>query len=123
MEPSREAVGQCSACPFISTSIDEVVYFSRHALERLREHYPNVGVRGARAILAQAQTVEPGFIAPFLGRPLRAVRDRYLVSADRRGVFVLVPGPSGARFLWTACTYLRFGPYQQSVAAQLLGDA
>lgn len=103
--------------------VDEGVYVSGHALERLREHHPNVGVRGALALLARAQEVEPGFIAPFLGRPLEAVRDRYLISADRRGVFVIVPGPEGASFPWTARTYLRFGPYQQAVAEQLLGAA
>lgn len=103
--------------------VEEGIYVSPHALDRLREHHPNVGVRGALALLARAQEVESAFIAPFLGRPLEAVRDRYLVSFDRRGVFVVAPSRTQGPSPWTARTYLRFGPYQQAVAEQLLGAA
>lgn len=105
------------------TLVDEGVYVSLHAPERLREHHPNVGVRGTLALLSRAREVEPGFIAPFLGRSLDGVRDRYFVSGDHRGVFVIAPSRKVGPSPWTAVTYLRFAPHQQAVAEQLLGAA
>jgi hypothetical protein len=120
--PKNASGSRGARCPYPSL-VEEGVYVSPHALDRLREHHPNVGVRGALTLLAYAQEVESGLIAPFLGRSLNAVRDRYLVSCDRRGVFVIAVSRSAGPSPWTAVTYLRFGPYQQSVAEQLLGAA
>ena len=98
-------------------------WVSRHALARLREHHPNIGVRGALELLARSSECEPGLVAPILGRPLEKVRDRYFFSADRRGVFVIAPSLPGSSFAWAMVTYLRVGPYQQEVATRLLGAA
>lgn len=101
-----------------STVVEQGVYVTSHALERLRIHHPRV--RGVLCLLAKAEEVEPGFIAPLLGRPLEAVRDRYFLSADGWGVFVLAPARSGGPSMWVLVTYLRFGPYQREVARRLL---
>lgn len=119
--PPKKSSGRRNPSQPLSTIVQQSLWVSRHALERLREHHPKAGVRGALALLTLAQEVEPGFIAPFLGRRLEAVRDRYLISADRGGVFVVVRAPEGARFPWTVVTYLRFGDNQQAVAVRLLG--
>lgn len=103
--------------------VEQGVYVSPHALQRLRLHHPKAGVRGALALLSRAQAVEPGLIAPFLGRGLNAVRDRYFVSACRRGVFVVAKSRHEGAFPWALVTYLRFGPHQQSEAARILGGA
>lgn len=112
----------CDARPSIVV-VEQGVYVSPHALQRLQLHHPKAGVRGALALLSRAEEVEPGLIAPFLGRGLNAVRDRYFVSACRRGVFVIAKGRHEGGFPWALVTYLRFGPHQQSVAEQLLGAA
>ncbi|MBM4367834.1 MAG: hypothetical protein FJ102_16595 [Deltaproteobacteria bacterium] len=103
--------------------VDEGVYVTPHALDRLREHHPNAGVRGALALLARAQEVEAGLAAAFLGRSLDGVRDRYFMSADRRGIFAVARSYEGRSFPWALVTYLRFGPHQQDVAERLMGAA
>ena len=101
----------------------EEVYVSEHALGRLRQHHPSVGIRGTLALLMAATEIEPGMAAAFLGRSLEAVRDRYFLSADRRGIFTLARSFEGRGFKWVIITYLRFGQYQQEVAERLLGAA
>ncbi|MES2644744.1 MAG: hypothetical protein V4850_34970 [Myxococcota bacterium] len=94
-----------------------------HALERLRLHHPNVGVRGALALLGRAEEIPPGVAAPLLGRSLEGVRDRYFLAHDRAGVYVIARSYPGSSFGWVMMTYLRFGPYQQDVAVSLYGIA
>lgn len=118
--PPKKASGRRDASQPHSILVDQGVWVSPHALDRVREHHPNAGVRGALALLTRAQEVEPGLIAPFLGRRLEAVRDRYLISADRCGAFVIVRAADDAHFRWTMRTYLRFDAHQEAVAAQLL---
>lgn len=101
--------------------VEQGVYVTQHALQRLRLHHPSAGVRGALALLSRAEEVAPRLIAPFLGRGPDAVRDRYFVSACRRGVFVVARGRREGGFPWVLVTYLRFGPHQQLVAERLLG--
>lgn len=100
----------------------EGVFLSEHLLERVREHHPRAGVRGGLALLERATEVEPGLVAPLLGRRLESTNSRYLVAYDRRGVFVIEPTPDRP-FPWTGVTYLRFGAYQQEVAERLLAAA
>ena len=107
----------------LSTVVEQGVYVTRHALDRLRIHLPRVGVRGALALLALADEVEPGFIAPFLGRTLTGVGDHYFVTACRNGVFVVAPARLDGPSRWALVTYLRFGPYQREVALRLLAAA
>lgn len=124
MATPEESSGRASyeARPSIAV-VEQGVYVTLHARQRLQLHHPNAGIRGALALLARAEEVEAGLIAPFLGRRLDAVRDRYFVSACRRGVFVVARGRLEGGFPWALVTYLRFGPYQQAVAEQLLGAA
>ncbi len=96
------------------------VRVTRHARDRLREHHPHVGVRGALALLARAKDVEPHLIAPILGRSLDGVPDRYLIAADRRGCFVIARSGESARFPWYMPTYLRFDVRQEEEVARLL---
>jgi hypothetical protein len=103
--------------------IDDGVYVTGHALDRLREHHPRAGVRGALALLGRAEEIQPGLAAAFLGRSLDAVRDRYFLSADRRGIFAVAPSYEGRSFPWALVTYLRFGAHQQEVAERLMGAA
>lgn len=121
---TENSTGRASRDPRPSiVVVEQGVYVTRHARQRLQLHHPNAGIRVALALLARADEVEPGLIAPFLGRGLDAVRDRYFVSACRRGVFVVARGRLEGGFPWVLVTYLRFGPHQQAVAEQLLGAA
>lgn len=117
MNPSKTHPGHSG-----SPSGSSEVFVTHHALLRLREHHPHVGVRGALQILAASQEVDGALVAPFLGRCLEACRDRYFVTPGCKGVLVLVATPSRS-FPWTMRTWLRFGPYQQSVALRLLEAA
>lgn len=103
--------------------LDEGVYVTRHALDRLHEHHPNAGVRGALSLLASSIEIEPGLAAAFLGRSLNGVRDRYFMSADRRGIFAVTPNREGQTFPWVLITWLRFGAYQQEVARRIMEAA
>jgi para-aminobenzoate synthetase len=99
--------------------LDQGVFISRHTLERLREHYPRIGVRGALDLLGQANEEEGAFIAAFLGRSIKEVQDRYFVTADCQGVFVIARGRKEGDLPWQTVTYLRFGAYQQEIARKL----
>lgn len=121
MNHSEDYSGHPRARGRLLSVVEQGVYVTHHAVDRLRLHHPNVGIRGTLALLTKAEEVEPGFIAPFLARSLAGVGDRYFISACRRGVFVVVPGRQGGSFPWALVTYLRFGSYQRDVAEQLLG--
>lgn len=118
--PPKRASGWGNAPQPHSTLVEQGVWVSRHALDRVREHHPNAGVRGALALLARADEVAAGFIAPFLDRRLEDVRDRYLIAADRKGCFVIVRAGGSGRLPWTMITYLRFDAHQEDVASRLL---
>ena len=119
---SSESVGQHRP-DFRSSVVADGVFVTFHARERLRLHHPNAGVRGALALLDRSTEVEPGFIAPFIGRRAETLQDRYFVATDRSGVFVVARSFEGGTFPWALVTYLRFGQYQQEVAERLLGAA
>lgn len=118
---SEERVGAGTLRQPPSTLVDQGVWVSAHALERVRVHHPHTDVWGVLALLARAEAVTAGFVAPLLGRRLEDVRDGYLVSPDRRGCFVVAASTVRARFPWTLITYLRFFEYQTQVATRLLG--
>lgn len=93
---------------------------TRHALQRLQEHHAHIGFRGALGFFSRAVEVEGAIIAPFLGRRLEDVRDRYYVTHDGMGVFVVVRARQSDKRPWVIVTYVRFGDYQRSVAQRLL---
>lgn len=100
------------------------VWVSRHAADRIREHHPHAGVNGCRALLAIASPVQPEVVAGLLGRSLEGVRDRYLVAADRRGVFVVAAyseatRPGSDALPETLVTYVRLSPSQVEAAVRL----
>lgn len=107
----------------LSCLLNEGVYVTRHALDRLREHYPDTGIRGALRLLERATGIDPGLAAAFLGRSPNGVRDRYFMSADRRGIFTVAHSREGCSFPWALVTYLRFSAYQQEVANRLMEAA
>jgi hypothetical protein len=103
--------------------VDDGVFVTRHALERLQLHHPCSNYHDALRLLGAAQEMEAGLAAPFLGRSLAGVQDRYWMASDRRGIFVVVRNRTQGSFPWVLITYLRFGPYQQAVAVRLFGAA
>ncbi len=115
--------GACSHASPSRMVVEQGVFVTSHAVERLREHHPRVGIRGTLALLARATEIEQGLAATFLGRSLAGVRDRYFLSADRRGIFAVARSFEGSSFHWVLVTYLRFGNYQQEVAERLMGAA
>jgi len=55
-----------------------------------------------------------------LARRLKQARDTYYATADRRGLFVIVPAHPGPRRCgWVAVTCLRLGDLQRDVLTQL----
>ena len=99
------------------------VWITAHALDRLREHYPDIGVRGARTMLAASRWLEPGEVSGFLQRSTTACLDHYWLSPDLGGIFVVA---TGRRSLptdrdWSLVTYLRLTPAQQDQARHLWG--
>lgn len=95
------------------------VFVTSHAQERAHEHYPNMGVRGILTLLRRSIEVEGGTIAPLLGRSLEAVRDRYFLTADRRGILVVKAADRPGWAPWVLITYLRFGETQAATAKRL----
>ena len=99
------------------------VWITAHALDRLREHYADIGVRGARTMLAASRWLEPGEVSGFLQRSTTACRDHYWLSPDMGGIFVVAGGrtapPTDRR--WSLVTYLRLTPAQQDQARNLWG--
>lgn len=99
------------------------VWVTQHALERLREHYPAIGVRGARTLLAASLQIARGEVAGFLQRSTTTCQDDYWLSPDLGGIFVVASGrgslPTDRD--WSLVTYLRLTPAQQNQALQLWG--
>ena len=93
-------------------------WITAHARERLQEHHPNIGTRGALALLQAAIPVPAEVVAGFLARKDSAVQDRYLLAEDRAGIFVLVHCPERA-IPDVLVTYIRLGQAQQDLAWRL----
>lgn len=100
------------------------VYVTAHALERLHEHHPNAGWKGALWILSRCTPLDRALVAQFLQRDPRACRDEYFLTPERNGIFVLAPGrgreTDRARSM---VTYLRLSPWQVELATRLWGQA
>ena len=96
------------------------VWVSGHALDRLREHYPDANGWSAGQLLLAAVEVPGDVVREMLQRAVAKPSDRYFLAADRRGLFVLAPSTrSGSPFLYTLVTYLRFSPWQAELAERL----
>lgn len=98
------------------------VWVSGHARERVAEHHD---VRSAWAVcelIDAATEIEHDLARAILQRrTLREPgRDRYLLAADRRGMFVVAPSwVEGSAFAYTLVTYLRFSEGQTAALANL----
>lgn len=99
------------------------VFVTRHAQERLREHHPYAGVRGALAMLSRSTEVSGGVVAGLLHRSIEATQDYYYLSEDYSGIFVLVWSREGAESEMTMITYIRLMPSQQAEARRLWGPS
>lgn len=99
------------------------VWVTTHALDRLREHYPGIGVRGARTLVDASRWLEPGEVSGFLQRSTTACRDHYWLSPDLGGIFVVADGRTALLTdrRWSLVTYLRLTPAQQDQALHLWG--
>jgi len=83
-------------------------FISTHTLERLREHYPAIGFRGARQMIEESTPMDPALVAAILQRSMERVRDHYRRTPRGDGIFVIVKRDNG----WAAVTYLRLSPSQ-----------
>lgn len=92
------------------------VFITRHALDRYREVWPGIGIRGVLRKLARSECIDRQIVAPFLGRRLEAVRDEYWLAHDLTGLFVIVECPVRGPYV---VTFIRFGAKQREVAARL----
>lgn len=105
--------------------VDHEVWITRHALERLEEHFPGVTVWSARGLLNRALEVDVGTIMPVLGRRItdkwKSDHSRYFLPETREGVLVLKASLSTATnaMPWTMVTYLRLEQSQRSLVDRL----
>ena len=95
------------------------VHVTGHALDRLREHHPNAGVRGALRMLGEALPIAGGEVAGFLQRPLHLARDEYFLAFDDRGIFVLAPRMRESDRARSMVTYIRLSLSQQERAREI----
>lgn len=96
-------------------------YVSRHALERVHEHHPNTGWRGVLRMLGRATPLQQGEASAVLCRHPDACRDRYYLSHDRRGIYVVAPQAPGNVDSFSVVTYIRLGMGQQGEAMRIWG--
>ncbi len=96
-----------------------LVFFTRHVTERLREHHPRAGFNGARAILGRSVEIERESAAGILGRKTGGTPDRYFLTQDRQGIFVIASSTWSEKYPWTAITYVRLGDGQQELVKRL----
>lgn len=100
----------------------DTIYVTRHVTERLREHHPTVGIRGARSILAESLPVEADVVATLLQRRKPSTDSRYFLTRDRRGLLVVAEQPDQRRegeIFRALVTYIRFLPSQTELANRL----
>jgi hypothetical protein len=91
--------------------VELITFFTRHAMDRIREHHPRCGIAGAKDLLAAALEVPVEQLRPILLRKVEKNDVRYFLSRDRDGVFVIgqqrARGDTAERFPLVCITYLR----------------
>jgi len=101
---------------------NHVMHVTAHALQRYREHVPDATFRDVLLAVAHGVGLAREMAATMTGRALETTRDTYILSAGRRGVFVLKVDEG------VLITYLRFGWRQETFArrhwpvAEEMGD-
>jgi len=90
------------------------VNVSRHARERFREHHPNADDDALRCYVRYGEAVNPDIIASAFGWR-RPGEDTYVLSPDRRGVFVI---KVDVNKIPVVITYYRLGLNHQKWAAE-----
>lgn len=83
-------------------------FVTPHSRDRFAEHHWRADIRDAIESIEAGEELEPDFAAALLGRALEACRDRYILTEDNRGVWVLAPQKQSVG-RWAAVTYLRLG--------------
>ncbi len=96
---------------------ERLPFFPPHCLERLREHHPNVGARGAGAILRRGFEVSVDDARGLFPTGCISTQ-RYVVTDDCRGCFVLRYNPTHDD--WVAVTYMRLEEPAQVAVQRLL---
>lgn len=91
------------------------VRFTRHALERLREHHDVDDFNAARDQFAIATEIDVTKAIKLLRRDYANKRSIYLLARDHRGVFVLDKNTN------EVVTYLRLDSIQMNEAAKQWG--
>lgn len=92
---------------------------TRHALERLEQHYPGITWRAAQGLAARS-TVLDDAVRPLLGRgPKRPDQapSVYLLPPERKGLLVVEPHRDNSAP--TVVTYLRLEASQQAAIERL----
>ncbi len=93
----------------------EDVFVTPHAVARLTADYPRIRVDDVWEMIAHAREVAPAMAAVLLNRKAIEVKDRYLVSADRNGLFVIRRSPEMPKPL-TCVTWVSFSEAQRKAA-------
>lgn len=91
------------------------LWVSKHALERLRERYPNCGVPGARAILAESTRMDPGMVMAILRRTQGAAQDSYFLTRDKAEILVVAKTSEDFSWTYRLVTCIRLGQFQQDL--------
>lgn len=100
------------------------MFLRPHTLAQLRTRYPAIDLRGAMALLHASHEMAREWAAILTGRPLEAVADRYFVTPDGLGAFVVAANRNpDSPYSWVVVTWLRFGPAQQHHALRMLRAA
>lgn len=84
---------------------------TRHALERRRRLQPQANPASVLRDLANGEIIEPALAAALLQRPLDRCADRYVLSPDGLGIYV-VAAMEDRLFV---PTFLRLGPTQRRI--------
>lgn len=79
-----------------------------HALERFREHVPDAERADLLLYISHGAPESTDLVQALTGRTVRKTTDRYVVSPNRRGIFVI-------NDCGTVVTYLRMGDTQQNI--------
>jgi hypothetical protein len=98
------------------------VWVSGHARDRVAEHHDVPTAWSVCELIDEATEIEPDLARAILQRrtPRDQSRDRFLLAADRRGMFVLAPSwIEGSAFAYTLVTYLRVSPSQADAVGRL----
>ncbi len=87
-----------------------------HALDRYREHHPDATPEALLDALYEGTDAERHLVLPLVGRrPEHGGTGAYVISPDRRGLFVIDAGRCGL----TLVTYLRFGAHAAESARRI----